>query len=207
MKNKIPTFIFGVAIGLLIGIIFFIFKINEVFIELKETSNKQISISEKSNNTFDKTDNDKKNNERFKINSAKTIKINSIEFDSLINKDSEINIATEEMLSSKNVKIIKVGSDSKINDTLVSKLAGVEENISDIFLIEFWKTPLNSKGYRFTKNKILLYGFFDFNNVILYELENSIYLKSSGQLYKLLTGSDFKQLEIVIDTDLLAKIN
>ena len=47
----------------------------------------------------------------------------------------------------------------------------------------------------------------DFNNVLLYQLDNSYYIKCSDQVYKLFYGADFKQLERVLDTDLLARIN
>jgi len=116
-------------------------------------------------------------------------------------------IATDEILKVKTVKIIRIGNSTEGKDSLASKLAQVNDVISDMYFIEFWKTPLNSKGYRFSKNKILLYGFVDFNDVLLYELDDSYYLKSSDQVFKLFYGSDFKKLELVLDTDLLAKIN
>jgi hypothetical protein len=53
----------------------------------------------------------------------------------------------------------------------------------------------------------MLYGFVDYNNLLLYGLDADYYIKSSDQVYKLLPGSDFKQLERVIDSDLLARIN
>lgn len=138
---------------------------------------------------------------------SKSPKINYKEVDSLIALDSRINIATDELLTVKNVKIIQIGDKISGKDSLPAKLARVEENNSDLYFIEFWKTPLNSKGYRFSKNKIMLYGFMDFNNVLLYELDNSYYIKCSDQVYKLFYGGDFKQLERVLDTDLLARIN
>ncbi len=90
---------------------------------------------------------------------------------------------------------------------MAQKLAKVEENTNDLYFIEFWKTPLNAKGYRFTKNKILLYGFMDYANVLLYELDNSFYIKSADQVYRIFYDADFKPLERVLDSDLLAKIN
>jgi hypothetical protein len=41
----------------------------------------------------------------------------------------------------------------------------------------------------------------------MYELDNSYYIKSSDQVYKLFYGADFRSLERVVDTGLLAKIN
>lgn len=209
LKRKIPTFIFGVSIGLIIGVAFFVFKINDLFDRLKSSASEQITVIEQpvKNIPENEANNKKKSRDRFKIDLSKSSKVDYKEADSLIALDSKITIATEELMSVKNVKVIQIGDNAAGKDSLVSKLAHVEENNSDLYFIEFWKTPLNSRGYRFSKNKVMLYGFVDFNNVLLYELDNSYYIKCSDQVYKLFYGGDFKQLERVVDTDLLARIN
>lgn len=207
LKRKIPTFIFGVSIGLLIGIGFFIFKITDIFNSLKDGAKEQITIIQQPvKNVKPKDEEKKKNKERFKINLKSSTKINYREVDSLIKEDTELNVATDELLTVKNVKLINIGTSSG-PDTTAAKAAGVETNYSDLYFVEFWKTPLNSKGYRFTKNKVMLYGFMDYTNVSLYNLDNEFYIKCTDQVYKLKFGSDFKQLERVVDYDLLAKIN
>lgn len=175
---------------------------------MKDSAKSQITVVEQSVKTEEKEDEEKrKNKERFKINFGKSDKVNYSEVDSLIRDNTEINIATDELLSVKNVKIIRINPAENENDSLAADIAGVKENTSDLYFIEFWKTPLNSKGYRFSKNKVLLYGFLDYSNVSLYELDNSYYIKSSDQVYKLFYGADFKSLERVVDSGLLAKIN
>lgn len=207
-SRKIPTFVFGLSIGLLVGVGFFVFKINDLFNKMKDSTKSQITVVEQQVKTEDKEDEEKrKNKERFKINLGKSDKVNYSEVDSLIRDNSEVNVATEELLSVKNVKIIHINPADGQNDSLAADIAGVNEKTSDLYFIEFWKTPLNSKGYRFSKNKVLLYGFLDYSNVSLYELDNSYYIKSSDQVYKLFYGADFKSLERVIDSGLLAKIN
>lgn len=206
--RKIPTFVFGLSIGLIIGLGFFIFKINDVFNRIKDSAKSQITVVEQTVKTdANDTEESIKNKERFKINLNKSSKVNYAEVDSLINESSEISVATDELLAVKNVKVIRINPTGNANDSLVEEIAGIKESASDLYFIEFWKTPLNSKGYRFSKNKVLLYGFIDFNNVSLYELDNSFYIKCSDQVYKLFYGADFKSLERVVDTELLAKIN
>lgn len=206
--RKIPTFVFGLSIGLLVGVAFFVFKINDIFNNMKDSVKSQITVVEQPiKNINNESEEKRKDKERFKINLGKTSKVNYSEVDSLIKGEPEINIATDELLSVKNVKVIKITPHTPSGDSLAAEVAGVKENTSDLYFIEFWKTPLNSKGYRFSKNKILLYGFVDFNNVSLYELDNSYYIKSSDQVYKIFYGADFKSLERVVDSGLLAKIN
>ena len=206
MKRKIPTFVFGLSIGLLVGIGFFVLKINDLFNKLKESASEKITVIEK---TVDTTDEDEKtkNNNRFKINFKKSTKINYSEVDSLIKEDSGINIASDELLTVKNIKIIQIGEFIPSKDSSDIQKTRLDNTNSELYFVEFWKTPLNSKGYRFTKNKIMLYGFDDFSNLTLYEIDNSFYIKSSDQVYKLLYSSEFKQLDRVLDSELLAKIN
>ena len=206
MKRKIPTFVFGLSIGLLVGIGFFVLKINDLFNKLKESASEKITVIEK---TVDTTDEDEKtkNNNRFKINFKKSTKINYSEVDSLIKEDSGINIASDELLTVKNIKIIQLGEFIPSKDSSDIQKTRLDGTKSDLYFVEFWKTPLNSKGYRFTKNKIMLYGFDDFSNLTLYEIDHSFYIKSSDQVYKLLYSSEFKQLDRVLDSELLAKIN
>jgi hypothetical protein len=208
LKRKIPTFIFGVTVGLVVGVAFFVFKINDVFNKLKDSAREEITVIQQPvKNIPEEKEKKKQTREKFKINLRKTDKINYHEVDSLINEDSNINIATDELMSVKNVKVIKLG-DNVTADSLAGRLADIEEvKEGDLFTIEFWKTPLNSKGYRFTKNKIMLYGIFDYNDVLVYSLDSSHYIKCSGQVYKISYTGDFKKLERVMDTDLLAKIN
>ena len=206
MKRKIPTFVFGLSIGLLVGIGFFVLKINDLFNKLKESASEKITVIEKTVNTTDE-DETTKNNNRFKINFKKSTKINYSEVDSLIKEDSGINIASDELLTVKNIKIIQIGEFIPSKDSSDIQKTRLDDTNSDLYFVEFWKTPLNSKGYRFTKNKIMLYGFDDFSNLTLYEIDHSFYIKSSDQVYKLLYSSEFKQLDRVLDSELLAKIN
>ena len=206
LKRKIPTFVFGLSIGLLVGIGFFVLKINDLFNKLKESASEKITVIEKTVNTTDE-DETTKNKNRFKINFKKSTKINYSEVDSLIKEDSGINIASDELLTVKNIKIIQLGEFIPSKDSSDIQKTRLDGTKSDLYFVEFWKTPLNSKGYRFTKNKIMLYGFDDFSNLTLYEIDHSFYIKSSDQVYKLLYSSEFKQLDRVLDSELLAKIN
>ena len=206
MKRKIPTFVFGLSIGLLVGIGFFVLKINDLFNKLKESASEKITVIEKTVETTDE-DEKTKNKNRFKINFKKSTKINYSEVDSLIKEDSGINIASDELLTVKNIKIIQLGEFIPSKDSSDIQKTRLDGTKSDLYFVEFWKTPLNSKGYRFTKNKIMLYGFDDFSNLTLYEIDHSFYIKSSDQVYKLLYSSEFKQLDRVLDSELLAKIN
>lgn len=206
-KRKIPSFIFGLSIGLVVGLSFFVFKINEVFDKLKDSAKGQITVIQQPVKNMPETSAKKPDTKnRFKLKLKPTSNPNYREADSLISSDPDLKIAREELQTVRNVKLIRLG-ESYTADTLSAKLAGVEEDNVDVYFVEFWRTPLNSKGYRFTKNKLMLYGFVDYNNILLYEIDGAYYVKASGVVYRVYFGSDFKALERVIDSELLAKIN
>lgn len=205
IKRKIPSFVFGLSIGLLIGVAYFVFEFNSIFASIKTSIKEQAvvtekKVEEKSNENYTSKDS------RFKINLGKTNKVNYKEVDSLIKTTNDIKVASEEFLSVKNIKLISFNNNN-YNDSTLANLAEIKNDKNDLYFVEFWKTPLNSKGYRFTKNKIMLYGFVDHVNVELYELDSNYYIKCSDQVFKLFYSSDFKPLEKVVDAELLAKIN
>lgn len=205
-KRKIPSFIFGLSIGLLIGIAFFLFNIDSIFSKLKASisSNKVTVIEQKVDS--DEAKEKAKNKERFKIKSKYASKVNYKEVDSIINAEGDINLAVEQMISSKTIKIIHL-NESVANDSLAKNIAGVNTTSSDSYLIEFWKTPLNSKGYRFVKNKIMLYGFTDHNNVLLYELLGRYFIKSFEVVYEIQQSSEFQPFLRVNNPDVLSKLD
>ncbi len=209
-KYKIPPFIFGVSIGLLLGVAFFMFKIDDYIKKINRSDTDNIKIVEQSvNNTNvvdkkDATSANKKNT----INTTRSPTINYSEVDKLLQTDEEtVNVAQEELLSVKNIKVIDLDVSAR-KDTLTGQLAGVSSSeYPNIFFVEFWKTPLNSKGYRMTRNRVILYGLSDFRGVTIYKVDDTYYLKNDDIVYKISSGTEFKQMELVNDSELLAKIN
>jgi hypothetical protein len=208
MKRKIAPFVFGVSIGLLAGVAFFIFKINDWFTKLRDTANERITVIEQPVKTVEPEPEEKKPpREKFKINLGKGTKVNYQEVDSLINIDSRITIATDELLSVKNVKVIKLADNTAVSDSAASLAEVKPDDEPETVQVEFWKTPLNSKGYKFSKKKVVLYGFPDFSNVLLYEVDDVYFLRSSDQVFRLSHTAEFKQPEKVTDPEVLSKLN
>lgn len=138
-KYKIPPFVFGVTIGLLAGVAFFIFKIDDYVSKLSKPSLDDIKISEQTivvENSEKKTKSNSKKN--VTINTKKSPNINYEEVDALI-KEDDVTVAQEELLSVKNIKVIDLDGKSK-RDTLSGQLAGVvSSDYPNLFFVEFWK--------------------------------------------------------------------
>lgn len=207
-KYKIPPFVFGVTVGLLAGVAFFIFKIDDYLKKFNKPNISNIKIVERVEGkpSKDARDSESSKQKHQGINTKKSPNINYAEVDKLI-KEEDVSVAAEELLSVKNIKVINLDTKEK-KDTLTGQLAGVISNeYPDMFFVEFWKTPLNSKGYRMTHNRVILYGLSDFSNITIYKVDDNFYLKDEDVVYKISSGTEFKPMELVNDTQLLAKIN
>ena len=206
-KYKIPPFVFGVSIGLLVGVAFFIFKIDDYLKKFNKPNIDNIKIVEQSiSNTSSEKKKEDKSDKKVSINTKNSPNINYNEIDNLL-KEDDINVAQEELLSVKNIKVIDLDVNAK-RDTLTGQLAGVtSSDYPNLFFVEFWKTPLNSKGYRMTRNRVILYGLSDFSSITIYKVDDNFYLKNDDVVYKISSGTEFKPMELVQDSNLLARIN
>lgn len=207
-KYKIPPFVFGVSIGLLVGIAFFIFKIDDYVKKFSKPNIDDIKITEQTiiNSKSDLKKETTSSSKKITINTSNSRAINYNEVDALLKEDN-VKVAQEELLSVKNIKVINLDNESN-RDTLTGQLAGITHTeFPNLFFVEFWKTPLNSKGYRMTRNRVILYGLSDFSSITIYKVDDNYYLKNDNIVYKISSGTEFKPMELVNDSNLLAKIN
>lgn len=105
-------------------------------------------------------------------------------------------IAQDRFLFSRNILINKTKESSYPSDRKLDSLIGNTAPASndDIFVIEFWESPLNSTGYKMGKNKIVLYGIHSYEMVSLTRHNSQIYLKYFNELYPLEHTTSFKPL-------------
>ena len=211
-KYKIPPFVFGVSIGLLVGVAFFIFKIDSYVKKFSKPNiddikvTEQVIITQNQESSHESKTEKKLSDKKTSINTNNSPNINYNEVDELLKEDN-VTVAQEELLSVKNIKVINLDGNLK-KDTLTGQLAGVtSSDYPNLFFVEFWKTPLNSKGYRMTRNRVILYGLSDFSRITIYKVDDMYYLKNDDIVYKISSGTEFKPMELVNDGDLLAKIN
>ncbi len=105
-------------------------------------------------------------------------------------------IAQDRLLYSKTLSIQKTeempSQSARRLDSLIGNISPVTQE--DIYVIEFWESPLNSTGYKMGKNKIVLYGIRSFDMVSLARHEDKIYLRYFNEIYPLEFTTSFKPL-------------
>ena len=75
-KYKIPPFVFGVTIGLLIGIVFFIFKIDDYIKKISKPSIESIKVTEQSVSNSSEKKEENTSDKKSKINTKQSPNIN-----------------------------------------------------------------------------------------------------------------------------------
>ena len=129
--------------------------------------------------------------------------IDSIYTDSIVKKYNNLNnysIAKEELLFSKTLKIHNkdIKSESlNIADTIFKEDNIGDYNVSSEYNIEFWKSPINFKGYKTGKNKIILFGIYDFKKLLLKKQNDLLYLQCDDKYYIIENTDNFKPLSII----------
>ena len=133
-----------------------------------------------------------------------TIKISSVSEDIVLRKD--------ELLFTKTIEVINlspVATQTSSKDSLLKKVTGIKENknnIKQLVNIELWQSPLNYKGYKMSKNKIALYDIASVDGLLVYILNDVVYLKHGPVVYKLENSSEFRPYERITDDSLISKL-
>ncbi len=227
LREKSQVFIIGLLIGLLVAGGFFVFKLDDYFKELNfykrfaENFEEEKKAAPVQDISSEKLENSKKVSSKKSKSSINTVKSDlAVTNDSLTTTDSikisegsfsdEIVVKKDEMITSKTIQVIQVSPTATKNgkDSLLQKVTGIKEenNSKQMFNIEFWTSPLNYKGYKMGKYKLVLYGINATDDIKIYRLDDVIYIKNSSIVYQLDYVSDFKYYERITDETILSKL-
>jgi hypothetical protein len=68
----------------------------------------------------------------------------------------------------------------------------VEEQKIKVYQVELWHSPVNYKGYKMQKSKIIIYGIENTEMISLVSFDENIYLHSGPNFYMLIPSIDFR---------------
>lgn len=142
-----------------------------------------------------------------KIRTIDTVFIET-SLDTAVIGESEENDSVPEVLNTNNIDSLTVKRDEKLYtetldikvlksgsvDSLQSILLDVEPvNLSQV-LVEYWESPINFKGYKLSKTKLIIYGLTPLKESMIYKYGNIFYLEVGNLFYELEETSSFKSL-------------
>ncbi len=184
--------------------------INFFSFNFSKEDNKEFNDSEQNNLKTAKTKYINLNSKEEKVNdinidAGATVGIANTQIDSITTDtihtatefDDNYSVVKEELLYSKSLKVIDIDSKTEVLNSIDTIF--IEDDIGDkvvspVFSIEFWKSPINFKGYKTGKNKIVLYGIYDFKKLSLKKKEEILYLQCDDKYYIIENTNDFKPL-------------
>src|ERR1019366_241838 len=134
----------------------------------------------------------------------------SLSFNNAASED--IVVRKDEVLSNKTLEVINLNPVVSLNnnaDSLLQQVSGIRDDrntAKQFFNIELWQSPLNYKGYKMSKYKIVLYGIASAEAIKVYKIDDAIYLKNASVVYKLEQSSDFKPYQGITDQSIINKL-
>jgi hypothetical protein len=91
------------------------------------------------------------------------------------------------------------------SDSLLRNFQGDSNKPID-YRIEFWKSPVNFKGFKFVRNAIIVFGLDPQDPVKLYSLDDKLFLKQGTQVYKLHITEKFEAFSKVTEENTLKQL-
>jgi len=211
--NKPFSFVSGILLGMLaaIGLVFLIFNdfnplnlitdksvytSNDTLVDLRDNKGIRSKKNKKNKLLLPKEIAEETSDSFAEENDTSTVKISP--------NDENIIVRRDELVESKIVELIYL--DGKQKATKSDSLLKVMENTSaekSQFKIEFWKSPINYRGFKMIRNNIIAFGLETGESSKLYSYEQQYYLKQGNSVYKIYQTSDFESFSRVTDESIL----
>jgi hypothetical protein len=202
--NKPFSFVSGVLLGMLaaIGLVFLLINdfnpfnlvsekggnlSNDTIIDLTENKTSRVKKIKKSASFAKIEEEEMSATDSFSIKTdSQTVKFSSNEEDIVVRRD--------ELLETKTIELVFLDAKSKTNksDSLLKLMENASNTDKTLYKIEFWKSPINYRGFKMIRNNIIAFGL-EINELVkLFSFEQQIYLKQGNSVYKLYQTTDFQ---------------
>lgn len=130
------------------------------------------------------------------------------------NVDAIPEIKKDQIISGKKFTVVRMTPDfgptrakaSEVDDTSASELQYKEVNRRSLN-VEFWKSPVGFKGYKYSSDKLILYDIDESTAIAFKELDNRLYLSLDGNYYHLEKNSTYNKFVAVTNKTLLKVLN
>jgi len=232
MKNKIVIFVLGLFAGVIVGVLFsvaikeLVIQFKELHLSLNKINLKQTQLSQRLDSIQGKLVPDgKKANTPAQSNLKTSIpapakntadqptsKITEESSDDPEVEDSNVVVMTNQLISVlsvpvKNKDTTAVNKKIEQTDSALATMSDVGETKEPSqYRIEFWKSPLNYKGYKMSRGKIILYGITPVTSVNLTMENGAYYLLVNQTAYGVDYTDDYKPFDKITDKITLKKL-
>lgn len=120
--------------------------------------------------------------------------------------DDGLVVKKDELLFSKFMEIIEINTSGNPADS-TNSYGSRNRQIAGRMWIEFWRSPLNYRGYKFGRNKLVVYGISEYEGLRILKLKEDLFLKYNTSYFKISNTDDFMPFNKVIDELTLIELN
>ncbi len=234
MKNKILLFIAGLVVGVTVGVLFsvaikeVISQVKQLHITLNRINQKQSQLSQRIDSIQGKLVPDAKNlptpsqaNSKTMVpNTGRTAstqdngkginqKLNGTA-NNTMPEDTDVVVMTNQLVSVISAPLKNKDSVNKKNeetDSALEAMSDINDTKAPVFFrVEFWKSPLNYKGYKMSRGKVVLYGINPVATATVTIEGGTDYLLINESAFRMEYTDDYKPFERITDKTLLKKL-
>ena len=124
--------------------------------------------------------------------------------------NENIVISKDELLFMRLVKV--AGQYQNINDSyeldsVLTDQRNSHKKDQSTIKVEFWRSPINYKGYKFDDVKLVVFGLLEFNNLTLVGYDNDLFIRYNKEYYLIEPTDDFKSLIPIKNNGLIKELN
>lgn len=141
------------------------------------------------------------------LKSQKNIDINNYD-----NTAENVHVKKDKLIYAKSftisgIEIFDTDNTDMLDSLLSENSSAVKNNTNDILHVEFWKSPINYKGYKTGKNKLVLFGIEQFSMISFKILNKTLYMKYLSDYYQIDRTLEFKSLIPLSNNNLVSQLN
>ncbi len=208
-RDKLQVFFLGFLMGIVLGGGFFVLKLDQYVKELSFYKSLTEREPQPEHELFDREQ--EKETRPKKKPSKKTVPVaetpgtdttdlvaaGDTSLPSVFDTDNtdDIVIRKDELLGQKSVALVDL-----------NRLPGDTASANAYFTVEFWRSPLNYTGYKFSRTRLVLFGFSQDDVSAMYRLENETFFKTANGVFRIEPATNFRQPERVTDEALIAQM-
>lgn len=116
----------------------------------------------------------------------------------------EIVVMRDELLRTVFIDAVPLSKSTNAkSDSLIQTLQGGNPGKPGNYRVEFWRSPVNFKGYRLLRTSVITFGLDPEESLKLYDFNNTLYLRSGNSVYRLQLTDKFLPFQRVTDESLL----
>ena len=119
----------------------------------------------------------------------------------------DIVVKRDELIESQILKLTVINRNSVKGqtDSLIQVLQGSSSQTPE-YRIEFWRSPINYRGFKFIRNVIVAFGLDPTESIRLFQVEDKFYIKHGVTVYRLVTTEKFEPFSKVIDENIIKQL-